>query len=70
MLGEILPMPEKCNTSQQVGKCIEMTLLESLESERERAADRLKDLDAAIEALKANPSILQVLQLISKVRRY
>lgn len=57
---------------QLTTKCCDVspTMEQSLSEKRQRLTNQLKDLDAAIEALKANPGITSVLELIRKVNRY
>lgn len=63
--------PDPC-CEQPVAKCCDVTptMEQSLSEKRQRLTNQLKDLDAAIEALKANPGITSVLELIRKVNRY
>lgn len=69
MLNELIETTkaEQCGKSLRV---TELTLLESLQAQRQELASRLEDLDNAIQALNENPKIATVLQLISRVRRY
>lgn len=43
--------------------------LDELERRRDRTATKLAEIDAAISALKANPEILRVLDLLAKANR-
>ena len=44
------------------------TVLQALEEKRARLALKIAELDAAIEALKANPETEKILSLLAKVR--
>ena len=52
-------MIEPCNKS----------VLDELERRRTRTATKLEEIDAAIAALKTNPEILRVLDLLAKANR-
>jgi dienelactone hydrolase len=51
-------------------ECIKPQLREGLVSRRTRLQSQLKDLDAAIEALDANPEVAKLLELVGKASRY
>ena len=46
------------------------TMEETLALRRAHLQSQVNDIDAALEALKANPQIVTVLELIRKVNRY
>lgn len=53
-----------------LGNSYTPSLTERLKAQREEAAKRLSELDAAIGALEANPQVQAVLDLVQKVARY
>jgi hypothetical protein len=63
---------EKNIAATAVG-CVEVqrpTLTERLKQERLGISIRLNELDAAINALEANPQVQTILDLVQKVARY
>lgn len=60
-------VPEPCTLD--INK-YQPTLTERIKRERDEAAARLADLDAALQALETNPQVKAVLDLVRKVSRY
>lgn len=58
-------MAQECKSIEPA----QQSALDELERRRKRTADKLADIDAAISALKANPEILRVLDLMAKANR-
>lgn len=61
------PVPMSCTS--ELNK-YQPTLTERIKRERDEAAARLADLDAALQALETNPQVKAVLDLVQKVSRY
>jgi hypothetical protein len=57
----------QCVDVPSSGRCIQPTIEERLLDRKERLTRDLADVNAALEGLKANPEILKVMCLISKV---
>lgn len=55
-------------TQDRAPKRVSMT--EGLESRKARLQDQLAEIDAALAALKANPEVEKVLNLVSKAAQY
>jgi hypothetical protein len=60
------------NMIEATSGCVEVqrpTLTERLQQERDGLAARLNEVDAALAALRANPQVQAVLDLVQKVSR-
>ena len=64
---EAIETLEKCEPAM-IAPC-NRSVLDELERRRTRTATKLEEIDAAIAALKTNPEILRVLDLLAKANR-